>query len=201
MLMQPKIQPIRHVVVEGCDATGKDNLISSLLTYTAPGIASTPHFVLHERASTSLGGPVASLDAWVMNDVRAMATQPPAIYNRHPLISELIYHRYRRLNPGLRGKFRQPLWVKLHQRILASRCVVVFCAPPWEVVKQNLIDSGADAHMPGVFENAQVLYLDYLRMAGEWPGTKMWYNYTITPKNHFMQQLTPVLFPKKRGTK
>lgn len=196
-----KPHPIRHVVVEGCDATGKDGLLDALIKYRAPGIGSTPHFTMHPRASTSLGGPVSNLDSWVMDDLASMPTQTPSLYNRHPLISELIYAKYRKVTPGLRGKFRQPPWVKLNQHIMAQHCVVVFCAPPWEVVKHNLMVSGADAHMPGVFDNAQVLYLDYLRMAGEWPGPKMWYNYTFTPKNYFMQQLTPVLFPKKRGVK
>jgi hypothetical protein len=151
------------------DGTGKDGLINELM------IQFSPQFQVHERASTSLGGPVANLADWVVADMHNMPTNPPYIYNRHPLISEPIYAPRRKINPGLRGVWRNPPWIDTYLRFAAQHCVLVICQPPFATVADNLLRSGADAHMPGVFEAAEELYKEYETFV--WHGATIRYSY------------------------
>lgn len=158
----------KHVIVEGMDGSGKDTVIRDLLDLFMG------HFSLHERASTSLGGPVTNLIDWVLNDLRDMPDNPPMIYNRHPLISEPIYADKRLVNPGLRGQWRNLTWVNMHRRIAAEHCILVICEPPFSAIHANLLRSPG-GHMPGVIENAAELYGRYARLV--WPGVTIRYNY------------------------
>jgi predicted ATPase len=167
--------PVRrkHIIVEGMDGAGKDTLIASLMRHK--------NFVgmeLHDRASTSLGGPVPSLDEWVVNDVAHLETKQlnrRYIYNRHPLISEPIYAGHRHTNRGLSGRFRDRNWVNMMRQIMSRHAIVVFCQPPWWQVKDN-IERDREAHMPGVAENAVKLYGEYATLV--WPGVSIRYDYT-----------------------
>lgn len=180
----------RHLVVEGMDGSGKDTLIRSLLTYRAQTEDSGPHFTLHERASTSLGGPVTNLDMWVVNDLSRMVTGdlPPSLYNRHPLISELIYADRRLVNVGLKFPFTDPSWVEKHRKMLAYHSVLVVCDPGWRTVKRNL-DRSVGGHMPGVAESAEQLYSEYQEVIYRWAGPVIRYNYTTTPSHRLVARI------------
>lgn len=175
-----------HIVVEGCDGTGKDHLIASILDL--------PRFDLHERASTSLGGPVADIEKWVTSDLSSLENRPSAarywVYNRHPLISEPIYGPVRKVNHGTRGRFRDPVWVRMMSGILATHALLVVCQPPWDTVKSNL-DSSQGTHMPGVQENARLIYDQYTRLT--WPGLMIRYDYTTTSKDTILTRLQRTL--------
>lgn len=158
----------RHIIVEGMDGSGKDYLIKELIPLF-------PDHTPHERASTSLGGPVANLADWVTNDITTMREQPPSIYNRHPLISEPIYAERRHVNTGLRGVWTSEAWVDACRRAAAPFCTLVICEPPFATVKRNLKNAGHHAHMPGVMDHAVELYVDYCNLM--WPGPTIRYNY------------------------
>ncbi len=161
----------RHIIVEGMDGSGKDTLIASLMAH----YSQDPYpFFLHERASTSLGGPVANLSDWVVKDLQAMPTHSRSVYNRHPLISEPIYAPRRRVNPGLRGKWQSHAWVNLHRSIASIHAVVIICHPPFSALHANLMRT-PQGHMPGVIENAAELYDEYSKLV--WPGATIRYNY------------------------
>lgn len=158
----------RHIIVEGMDGSGKDTLISTLQSLF-------PFHLLHQRASTSLGGPVADLTNWTVLDVLTMSRQPPSIYNRHPLISEPIYATRRLVNPGLNPPWDNPEWLTTYSRLAAFHSVLVLCHPPFGVVSANL-DKTPDGHMPGVSENRKELHDAYSTLV--WPGRSMRYDYT-----------------------
>lgn len=174
---------MRSIIVEGMDGSGKDTLIEKLLI-------SLPKHHLHERASTSLGGPVDGLAEWVRKDAHHITTSDiPHIYNRHPLISEPIYAPYRPDRPLSPG-FENAAWVDAYRRIVGSAAVVVICQPPWSVVKTNL-DASADGHMPGVVDNAPKLYEAYGSLV--WSGRSIRYNYTADPYSSLLHALVPML--------
>lgn len=158
----------QHIIVEGMDGSGKDFLINQLLVLF-------PTHARHERASTSLGGPVANLAEWVTNDVTTMRDQPASIYNRHPLISEPIYADRRHVNTGLRGVWTSEAWIDACRRAAAPFCTLVICQPDWPTIKDNLTRSGEGAHMPGVLDHAEELYREYQNLV--WPGPTIRYNY------------------------
>lgn len=160
----------RHVIVEGMDGSGKDTLIGHLAEFYKVKV------VLHPRASTSLGGPVASLDEWVEKDIHhLMHDNPPRyLYNRHPLISEPGYAPHRKVNPGMRGHFLSPEWLALQRRLMAHRSILVICQPPYSEIERVLNEQGAGAHMPGVIENRRPIWGYYTKFV--WPGITIRYN-------------------------
>lgn len=162
----------RHIIVEGMDGSGKDRLIRELMDNM-----NLPGFTVHERASTSLGGPVADLAEWTVNDVLSMGDQPKSIYNRHPLVSEPIYAPIRKVNPGLAGVWRSEVWVKTYQRLVAREAVLVVCQPPFPEVRKNLEATGPQGHMPGVYDNMMHLYDTYKELV--WPGLHIRYDYML----------------------
>jgi len=161
----------KHIIVEGMDGTGKDTLIQSLMTH--PDFS---RFSLHARASTSLGGPVDDLAGWVGDDLLMLwKTRKSFIYNRHPLISEPIYGQVRPKKTVV-FPFNNASWLGAHRRMMANHAVVVLCEPPREVVMQTLKRQGNDAHMPGVVDNADMLYSLYSCLM--WTGGLIRYDYT-----------------------
>jgi hypothetical protein len=159
-----------HLIIEGCDGSGKTTLIQQLME--------TGQYIKHARASTSLGGPVDALDKWVADDVKYLDTHAttPYIYDRHPLISELIYGDLRENGRGFTGAFQNLMWVAGHQAKMAQQSILVICSPPYSIVDQALVTSGKDAHMPGVFENRHTLYTRYEKFV--WPGRVIRYDWT-----------------------
>jgi hypothetical protein len=165
-----------HLIIEGMDGSGKDTLINTLMAYKHWDKAPQ----LHDRASTSLGGPLPRLDEWVIRDMEGMPSQRFSIYNRHPLISEPIYAPYRLVNRGMSGLFATPSWVQAQRKELCKSAVVVWCVPSWQTVHTNLMKAPM-SHMPGVIQNAHQLYVSYIRTINEWKGPYVRYNYETIP--------------------
>lgn len=161
--------PLRHIIVEGPDGSGKDTLIFAMME----SLGET--FALHSRASTSLGGPVPDLAEWTLADVMTMDIQAPSIYNRHPLISEPIYRRYRAKKSTDSPQFDNPAWLNLLKREMARHALIIRCTPPMSFVKFN-VDRDPTAHMAGVQANITHIYNDYTQV--RWPGETVHYNYT-----------------------
>lgn len=164
----------KHIIVEGCDGSGKDTLIASLL-------GRIPGSRVHPRASTSLGGPIENLSDWVERTNLGLETLgnlpfPRWIFNRHPLISEYIYADKRFVNRGLTGPFRNRRWREFQSRWLSEYTILVVCQPSMDHVFENL-RSTAGQHMPGVLENWGAIYSEYANLV--WPGTVIRYNYAM----------------------
>lgn len=172
---------MRSIIVEGMDGSGKDTLIGAL-------VERFPDHTLHERASTSIGGPIANLAQWVAKDAKAMHSSGPWIYNRHPLISELIYAPRRTVNPGLSEPWTNAAWVAAYRRLVARESVVVICQPPFDVVRRTLERQGADSHMPGVYQNQGALYREYAKFV--WSGRLIRYDYTKDTVNSLVHSLS-----------
>lgn len=173
---------IRHIIVEGCDGTGKTNMVNRIAKWRRPKVLLTdtppptfPHFSVHERASTSIGGPVPDLVDWVRKDVATMADQPPSVYDRHPLISEPIYGPICR--NAVPGSFNDGVWMATTRSLVAHYCAVIWCVPPWRDVARNIAAS-ADNQMSGVTINARRIYDAYDRASRVWPGVSIRWDYT-----------------------
>jgi hypothetical protein len=185
----------RHLIVEGCDATGKDTLIDLIMQHQP-----FPWTVqVHPRASTSLGGPVSQLSRWVDDDLvdNAWDVTKYWLYNRHPLISEPIYGPHRQVNPGTRPFFNDRIWLGQRRRIMASRSVLVICQPPFNVVSALMDAQGAGAHMPGVYENRRILWDKYAHLV--WPGHTIRYDWTSDTFPALVESITKAMESKKNG--
>jgi hypothetical protein len=173
---------IRHIIVEGMDGTGKDGLITRFRAFF-------PEHTIHERASSSLGGPVDNLAQWVSCDLETIGINGPWIYNRHPAFSEPIYGPICR--PRAVAPFDDPTYIHTLRQRLAKTCLVVWCLPPWSNVRHNVM-SNPGAHMPGVAENARQLYEIYRRAAGDFPGESLYWDYTTSRIVELVQQIDEV---------
>jgi hypothetical protein len=162
---------MNHLIIEGCDGSGKTSLIRELLG----------QYVLHPRASDSKTGPVPNLADWVDNDLWRLEHwngrgMTPYIYDRHPLISELLYADLRWHNRGLAPGFESREWVGKQQRRMADLSILVICSPPYAEVERVMQEQGREAHMPGVFENRFRLWKSYNEFV--WPGKVIRYDRT-----------------------
>lgn len=173
----------RHLIIEGCDGTGKDTLIRQLRL-------DMPEYMLHDRASHSINGPVAGLDEWVEADNMVLHRIGPHIYNRHPLISEPIYGPHREGRPT-HPAFRDKTWLDLHRSLTAAFSILIIVQPPWSVVNDILITQGPHEHMAGVYENRRYIYEQY--RAFTWPGIMLRYNRTATKQGDFVLQVKRLL--------
>lgn len=164
---------IRHIIVEGCDGTGKTNLVNRILTRY-------PQMTMHERASSSKGGPVAALDEWTERDVRTMGSQPMSVYDRHPVISEPIYGAICR--GGVPGQFNYSDWLRCMTQAMSEFTIVIWCMPPWPNVRDNIFNT-RDNQMPGVTLHARRIYDTYDRVSRAWPGSCLRHDYTKDPES------------------
>lgn len=179
---------IRHIIVEGPDGSGKDGLIKRLLTHL-------PEHRVHERASTSTGGPVPFLNQWVARDMRSIGIDGPWIYNRHPIISEPIYAPIARQTKP-QPPFDDAGWVAITLKALAENCLIVWCMPAWSIVRRNVL-SGDVPHMPGVVANIRELYAAYRVAPGTWPGVSLYWDYSLTSIEDLMFDIRTIFAGEK----
>lgn len=153
------------IIVEGPDGAGKSTLVERLQLDTG--------LPLHERASDSLTGPVSDLWGWVCRDLGSWDTQPLALYDRHPMISEYVYGPITRgkLPMGFIGASSRKMLQQLQQQAL-----VIFCLPaPYEVITNV---RGAGGQMSGVVDNIRAIYHTYAGTQSNWGGWSVHYDYT-----------------------
>lgn len=186
-----------HIIVEGMDGSGKTTLIDALIencTNNALPGAPEPFFVKHRKASTSVGGPVAWLDQWVQDDMNVSPYMAmPTIYDRHPLVSELIYGPICRNR--LPGRFNDKNWVAHYRRrLIRMVSVTIFCNPGFETIATN-VTADPSNQMDGVVRERMALYTEYAKTADRWPGMQMRYNYTTTSVEDVIHALRKV-FPQ-----
>lgn len=161
------------IILEGCDGAGKTTLLNMLTRATG--------LPAHERASSSTEGPVKDLYLWTINDIASWHTQPLAIYDRHPLISEQIYGQAVRggdLRPGFDAGNKYLAMMRRHMR---REALIILCIPPLEVVRENI--AGEAEQMSGVAENVDYIYECYNNVLKFWPMDAhiARYDYTQAP--------------------
>lgn len=166
-----------HIILEGPDGGGKSTLGSILSSVLGMSI--------HPRASKSDSGPVSNLAGWVEDVDDTLKTGMPAfasrapsrfyMFDRHPLISELIYAPS--INRAMPEMFTYPWWVKKHQQTLFEHTLVVFCLPSLTDVREN-VNRPDTVQMPGVVDHIAEIYQRYHRMWTDWGGPCIRYDYT-----------------------
>lgn len=144
------------IIVEGCDGSGKDTLIERLLHDRA-----LQPLHLQPRMADSQRGPRDDLLKWCENDL----SRPPEsrdVYNRHSLVSELIY------GPIIRGSNKLVdegrTWTELMmalKQLYHTPGVLVICSPPLDIVQANV---SQERDMPGVVENLTSVWIAYRQM-------------------------------------
>jgi len=135
------------------------------------------------RASDSKRGPIDDIGRYIENDL-IHTHDVKGIYDRHPLISELIY------GPTCRGwmkwwgivKDTDIQWLTEMLALFYSyQPIIIYCIPPWYRVFDHIM---ASVQMEGVRENAQPIYELYVAQAARdlWrPNVWVW-NY-MAPGN------------------
>lgn len=175
----------RHLIIEGPDGAGKDTMITRMQN-TRWG----KRFKIHPRASDSKTGPLADLDYWVQTDTDCIHKNPgdgPWIYNRHPLVSELVYHDLREVNPGLKGSFTNAYWIDTMKRMMAESTLLLIILPPLRVVQAILDTQKPQDQMPGVLNNIEEIHQRYSKVT--WPGEIMYYDRTTNNPVNLMIDL------------
>lgn len=144
------------VILEGMDGSGKTHLLNDL--------CSTMGLTKHARACTSEGGPIENLYEWAKNDIETWHTQPFAVYDRHPFISEHVY------GPLVRG-WVDPRFHSVEARELIKRmafnCTIILCDPGIPEIMRNVKRT---ANMKGVGDFIHELSLTYRSLFQFWPA-------------------------------
>jgi hypothetical protein len=154
------------IIVEGPDGAGKTTLVSDLHGHF-------PNMELHPRFCTSKDGPIAELSEAVYRDVKTKPTH--FIYDRHPTVSEYVY------NTAIPERIIRPSFLsdsmgRVRSRV-ARHSLLIWCLPPFPEVKRNT-ERDAEDQMPGVVENIDRIYTQYLMHRIMWPGRSVVYDYT-----------------------
>lgn len=144
------------IIVEGPDGAGKTTLIKQLTE--AVGLDIAPRVVSKNAEA------MVDLRSWVEENV-AIGFQPK-IFDRHRLISELIY------GPALRGEpepgFDDLEWLTEQLiRFYQARPIIIYCLPSWPVVWNNINSSEDNRifHTPTGAAAAKRIYQGYLNRA------------------------------------
>lgn len=171
-------------VFEGPDGGGKTSAFIRV-AQRFPQIEQMPRF------ATSGEGPKPNLDALVDKDAgpgwTMQAEHLYGLYDRHPLISELIYGPI--IRNRLPGRFNDPTWLRMRVRELANRSVLVWCIPPLPNVQAEL-DVVGRVDMPGVDVHLEALYSAYVAMRAVWPGHRAYtHDYTTDPDGHRLLEM------------
>lgn len=155
------------IVLEGPDGAGKTTLLEELKS----------KFGLEQalRASSSLGGPVSDLRRWVTRDLIDWSNLGVRVYDRHPLVSDLVYGPI--LRHTVQEGFMDYGWLMDASLRFRRQALVIFCLPPLPTVLAN-IDADPQGQMAGVTETIRGLYWGYHVMAATWNGTSRLYDYT-----------------------
>lgn len=150
-----------RIIVEGPDGAGKTSFIKGLRDRH-------PGFELAQRFATSEDGPKPDMKAMVEKDLDAPFDDPGrvVIYDRHPLVSELIYAPA--LGRSLAYGFDDPNWLTdALTRWRMKKHVIVYCMPRREAVIRNVHKTHAipTDHMHGVRRMIGHIYDLYLARA------------------------------------
>src|SRR5690242_17573223 len=162
------------IIVEGPDGAGKSTLIDHLKE--AFSLPQAPRF------STSEGGPKAELFKLAWDDVTSWKNRMgTVIYDRHPLISDMIYGPVLRghVAPGFSGSSARYL-----MQVMYREALVILCLPPVEVVRANVLNDDVP-QLGGVADNIDTLYSLYQQLTVQWPTSRLIsYDYTEMDVQH-----------------
>lgn len=160
------------LVVEGPDGAGKTTLITKLQAELGWEVSA--------RVVSQQAEPMVDLQAWV--DENLSKGFHHAIFDRHRLISEPIY------GPIIRGTnapgFDEIEWLapRLFTFFRHVRPIIIYCLPPFKVVKRNV---ESDLHNRTIAPHIEAIYGAYCervsrslayRMSGS--AVNIWYDYT-----------------------
>jgi Deoxynucleoside kinase len=153
------------LIVEGPDGAGKSTLVGRLVGTLGWEVASK---VVDSNTKASV-----DLVQWVERNVAAGLQ--PRIFDRHRLISEPIY------GPLLRGDmepgFNDFRWLRQWQGRLRQEVepLVIFCLPPLETVKANLLNDANNKAVAGIVDP---MYWLYFNAAASWGYPSLVWDYT-----------------------
>lgn len=168
-----------RIIVEGPDGGGKTGLITRLMERY-------PVLELMPRACTSENGPIEELADWVEKDLWR-SRKGYSIYDRHPMVSELIYAPA--CNRPFCTKFDDANW--LRDQLLKFRTtvnVVIYCLPSLSAVVKNAQGNHGDTdHQVRLLSNILGIYqLYYLQTVYDNPRAIIW-NYETDDFDKFCE--------------
>jgi hypothetical protein len=160
-------------IFEGPDGAGKTSAIRKI-NERYPEIKHRPRF------ATSEGGPLPAMDDLIDIDVSILHGADwtgDGVYDRHGLISELVYGPI--LRHALPGRFNDEVWLRTRIREVANRAVVIWCLPPLEAAE---VAMWGTEQMLGVADHYRTIYAGYQALRAVWPGHRTYtYDYTADP--------------------
>lgn len=154
------------LIVEGPDGAGKTTLIQRLSDELG--------WPVSEKVVDSQTNAMVDLEAWVDENLRRGFQR--TIFDRHRLISEPIYGPILRGRP--RGAFSDLVWLQKRQWLLrAVNPILVWCLPPFEVVRNNIVE---DPDNERVAPHIEEIYWLYFHAATQWRANRsVFYDYTF----------------------
>lgn len=158
------------LIVEGPDGAGKSNLVKALVDNY--GIEQGP------KASTTDGPLPLDMARWTREYLQSPETK---IYDRHPLISELIYAPA--LSRAFNGGYQDLMDLsEMLEWFYDQEPAIIYCLPPFEVVNRNvrMNHSPKVDHHRAVLNNLERIYALYgAQLARDYARSwVMWHDYT-----------------------
>lgn len=143
------------IIVEGCDGTGKSTFIKKLSEKLELDIA--PRVVSKDTTH------MVDLKKWTEYNLK-YGFDPYTIYDRHRLISDPIYRMV--LNKPVDFELYNYEWLtRAYRRFKQISPIMVWCTPPYDVVKANLADDPDNA---AIANKVEWLYHNYSAVAAQY---------------------------------
>lgn len=149
------------IILEGPDGAGKSML--------AMRLSEELRVPVKPRVVSSDMSTEVDLFYWCRDEINRWPEA--AIYDRFPLISELIYSPVFRDRP--RPTFDEFSWLaKLYKEFFSIKPVVIVCLPKWEEVYANVMREETDNRV--VQDKIRSIYWLYFALAAQRPEFLVW---------------------------
>lgn len=164
------------IIVEGPDGSGKSTLVAKMLNLF-DGLERVPSAVASDAT------PLRPIGAYVNEELRKGFGL--RLYDRFALISSPMYLCLP--NPTFRDEMTDMIWLKdQHQRFRKIDPLIIFCMPPLEVVRANILADPSSEVMWPFIDQIYYSYLAYI--AREENMSSMVWDYT-DPTMHRLDAL------------
>lgn len=178
---------MKSIIIEGPDGAGKTRLAKELLTYLGSISAGLGYKHLGQRFDLD----AINFFLWHSEEILAAAKEPTLL--DRSFHSERVYGKVMRNGEDRLGDLG---FSNLSQLAHSCSIPVIYCLPPWEVVRENWLEKRKEKWNPetrqgdyvDAEEKARSIYFEYTKLSHRDTGRHFVYDYTGTDSFRLLKE-------------